>query len=47
MKHIYDDDDLIFKFGEDTAAHRGCGATLMGEMWYFGGDGYYNNRRQV
>ena len=38
------DDDLRFEYGEETDAHFGCGATLMGEMWYFGG---YNNKRQV
>ena len=31
------DDDLSFEYGEGTDAHYGCGATLMGEMWYFGG----------
>ena len=38
------DDDLSFEFGEGTDAYAGCGATLMGEMWYFGG---YPNNRQV
>ena len=39
------DDDLIFEYGEGTDAYGGCGATLMGEMWYFGGVGSY--MRQV
>ena len=38
------DDDLSFEYGEGTDADRGCGATLMGEMWYFGG---FRNTRQV
>ena len=37
------DDNLSFEFGEGTDADRGCGATLMGEMWYFGGA--FNNRQ--
>ena len=32
------DSDLNFEYGENAAARGGCGATLMGEMWYFGGD---------
>ena len=32
-------DDLIFEYGEGADARSGCGATLMGEMWYFGGGG--------
>ena len=31
------DDDLIFEYGQGTGAYAGCGAILMGEMWYFGG----------
>ena len=31
------DDDLRFEYDINTDAHGGCGATLMGEMWYFGG----------
>ena len=38
------DDDLSFEYGEGTDAYCGCGATLMGEMWYFGGR---SNTRQV
>ena len=46
-------DDLDFQYGENTMSLSGCGATLMGEMWYFGG--YFQdfseqsgqNRRQV
>ena len=34
---------LNFEYGEGADAQFGCGATLMGEMWYFGG-GY---RRQA
>lgn len=30
--------DLNFEYGVGTNAHNGCGATLMGEFWYF--DGY-------
>ena len=36
---------MIFEYGEDADASRGCGATLMGEMWYFGGAG--SQGRQV
>ena len=32
-------DDLNFEFGMDVGVARGCGATLMGEFWYFGGSG--------
>ena len=38
-------DDLIFEYGEGADAFYGCGATLMGEMFYFGGSG--SQRRQV
>ena len=40
------DDDLIFEYGEDTEVMGGCGATLLGEMWYFGGgqETYLNSR---
>ena len=37
------DDDLSFEYGEETDANCGCGAILMGEMWYFGGA--YNMRQ--
>ena len=30
-------DDLDFQYGEETSAYQGCGATLFGEFWYFGG----------
>ena len=33
----------MFEYGEGADASYGCGATLMGEMWYFGG----RDRRQV
>ena len=36
---------MIFEYGEGTNAHGGCGGTLMGEMWYFGG--YGSQSRQV
>ena len=29
-------DDLDFEYGEGAVAYAGCGATLMGEFWYFG-----------
>ena len=46
------DDDLIFEYEEDTSVYGGCGTTLMGEMWYFGGfpesmTGQPNQKRQV
>ena len=37
-------DDLDFEYGEDTETRRGCGATLFGQFWYFGG---YQYKRQV
>ena len=36
-------EDLTFEYGDGTAAHYGCGATLNNEFWYFGG----SNKRQV
>lgn len=30
-------DDIDFAYGEKTATYYGCGATLRGEFWYFGG----------
>ena len=36
---------MIFEYGEGADAYVGCGATLMGEMWYFGG--YDSQQRQV
>ena len=43
---------MIFEYGEGADAYGGCGATLMGEMWYFGGSpewltGMPNQMRQV
>ena len=38
-------DDINFQFGKGTSVEYGCGATLNGEFWYFGGDGSY--KRQV
>ena len=29
--------EINFEFGEGTVAHNGCGATLFGQFWYFGG----------
>ena len=31
------DYDLNFEYGDGTDAYSGCGAVMMGEMWYFGG----------
>ena len=31
------DDDLNFEISDGAVAHYGCGATLFGEFWYFGG----------
>ena len=41
--------DITFTYGENTVAHNGCGATLFGEFWYFGGgnSNTYTHRRQV
>ena len=41
--------DLAFEYGEDTATFNGCGATLLGEFWYFGGGRPNTNthKRQV
>ena len=30
-------EDLSFEYGDGTNSYRACGATLMGEMWLFGG----------
>ena len=38
-------EDLTFEYGDSTAAYCGCGATLRGEFWYFGGSG--SLKRQV
>ena len=32
-------DDIDFEYGEGTKAAYGCGATLFGQFWYFGGSG--------
>ena len=41
-------DDIDFTYGEETATYYGCGATLRGEFWYFGGYiGPVNTLRQV
>ena len=37
-------DDIDFEYGEETEARFGCGATLFGQFWYFGG---YQYKRQV
>ena len=37
--------DLAFEYEEGTKINQGCGATLLGEFWYFGG--YGSNKRQV
>ena len=36
---------MIFEYGEGADAYGGCGATLMGEMWYFGGWLNYQERQ--
>ena len=36
--------NLAFKYGPETTAFRGCGASLNGEFWYFGGGSFtYSN----
>ena len=35
---------MKFEYGQGTDAYAGCGAVLMGKMWYFGGG---RNKRQV
>ena len=37
--------ELDFTYGDGVTAAAGCGATLKGEFWYFGG--YGSNNRQV
>ena len=39
------DDNLDFNYGVGVSINKGCGLTLRGQMWYFGGDGVY--KRQV
>lgn len=41
----YYNHDLNFEYGDGVTADTGCGATLMGQFWYFGG--YKDNKRQV
>ena len=36
-------ENLSFEFGDGTTAYGGCGATLNGEFWYFGGLDSYKN----
>ena len=36
-------ENLAFKYEDGTTAYAGCGATLNGEFWYFGGDGNDKN----
>ena len=31
-------DNLDFEYGDGADAKYGCGATIMNEFWYFGGD---------
>ena len=38
-------EDVEFYYEEGTTVEFGCGATLMGEFYYFGG--YESNKRQV
>ena len=38
-------EDFTFEYSDGTTAHYGCGATLRGEFWYFGG--YSSLKRQV
>ena len=48
LKVIYSgtyNDDLDFEYGDGTSVYNGCGATLMGQFWYFGGSGSANNRQ--
>ena len=37
-------DDLEFLYGAGTEVMYGCGVSLNGQFWYFGG---YSNIRQV
>ena len=48
MKVIYSgtyNDDLDFEYGDGTSVYNGCGATLMGQFWYFGGSWNANDRQ--
>ena len=42
-------EDIDFEYGEETSAVSGCGATLFGQFWYFGGYDAQNEsyKRQV
>ena len=40
-------DDLVFDYENDAYAYNGCGATLMGQFWYFGGTEPLKTMRQV
>ena len=37
--------DINFEYGEGKQAHYGCGASLFGQFWYFGGSD--ETKRQV
>ena len=37
--------DLDFTYGEGVTVYEGCGATLKGEFWYFGGYGSAKERQ--
>ena len=39
------DGNLNFDYADEVSLQSGCGITLRGQMWYFGGYGDY--RRQV
>ena len=36
-------ENLAFEYGDGVTADFGCGATLNGEFWYFGGDEIHKN----
>ena len=36
-------ENLSFEYEDGVKANRGCGATLKGEFWYFGGRDSYKN----
>ena len=38
------DDNLDFNYGVEVSLKYGCGLTLRGQMWYFGGFGSYIRR---
>ena len=39
------DSNFEFEYGNDVSLFYGCGLTLRGQMWYFGGSNAY--KRQV